>query len=88
MYLSDRPCFSGQASALGHNMSRGPGVSIGERMAPVMLRHIQYLPENYYIAFSHGYQLKVPAYYHQNAYKKDQHHVGDILCGNNTPVLD
>lgn len=55
-----------------------------------MLRHVQYLPENYYIAFSHGCELKVPVCYHQKrAYTEDQHHVGDILCGNNnTPVLD
>lgn len=49
-------------------MSRGPGVSIGETTAPVMLRLAQYLPENYYSAFSHGCELKVPVCYHQNAY--------------------
>lgn len=47
VYLSDRPCFNGQPSALEHNLSRVPGVWIGELTGPVMLRRARRCPENY-----------------------------------------
>lgn len=47
MNLSDRPCFNGQPSALERDLSRAPGVSIGERTEPVMLRGLRHCPENY-----------------------------------------
>lgn len=52
VYLSDRPCFNGQPSALEGDLSRAPGVSIGEPTGPVMLRRQRLHPESYYMTSS------------------------------------